>query len=310
VKLITEAKAYLISRSEFGGKLGGWSSFCDDEGLKESIEETPQGIPEVAGRLCYMSFNAPRPGGNAAYLQHIKESGHGSVLEHVVWGFIFTGVSRSLTHELVRHRAGFGFSQLSQRYVDESDVAFVVPVDLQEEVAAALSYRGRCCTASGQQIAGTEDPDKAERAGIVWLEAVEDDLKRYGYLADHLADKFTKELEPVDRLIDSIRPGGLDLGPTPPDLGRKARLRKRARQTARSVLPNCTETKIYVTGNARAWRNFIEQRGSKHADAEIRRLAYKVWRVLAEEAPYLFGDYAWTLQDGKPLDVTTPYRKV
>ena len=54
-----------------------------------------------------MSFAKPRPGGNKAYLDHILEVGHGSVLEHAVWNFVFTGVSRSLTHELVRHRAGW-----------------------------------------------------------------------------------------------------------------------------------------------------------------------------------------------------------
>src|SRR5919202_4719305 len=74
-----------------------------------------------------MSFLRPRPGGNAAYLSHIKESGHGSVLEHAVWNFLITGVSRSLTHELIRHRAGMGYSQLSQRYVDESVAEYVEP---------------------------------------------------------------------------------------------------------------------------------------------------------------------------------------
>src|SRR5262245_64008185 len=74
-----------------------------------------------------MSFARPRPGGNAKYFDHLLEVGHGSVLEHAVWNFIFTGVSRSLTHELIRHRAGFGYSQLSQRYVDESDSDFIEP---------------------------------------------------------------------------------------------------------------------------------------------------------------------------------------
>ena len=84
-------------------------------------------LVEMAGRVCYMSFAKPRPGGNQAYLGHILEVGHGSVLEHAVWNFVFTGVSRSLTHELVRHRAGFGYSQLSQRYVDESIAEYVEP---------------------------------------------------------------------------------------------------------------------------------------------------------------------------------------
>ena len=45
---------------------------------------------------------------------------------------MITGVSRSLTHELVRHRAGFAYSQRSQRFVDESDSPFVVPPAISE----------------------------------------------------------------------------------------------------------------------------------------------------------------------------------
>src|SRR5438034_11227619 len=74
-----------------------------------------------------MSFAKPRTGGNQAYIGHILEVGHGSVLEHAVWNLIITGVSRSFTHELIRHRAGFGYSQLSQRYVDESEASYVEP---------------------------------------------------------------------------------------------------------------------------------------------------------------------------------------
>src|SRR6202040_4238613 len=90
-------------------------------------------LSEVAGRVCYMSFARPRPGGNTAYLQHIKDVGHGSVLEHAVWNLVFTGISRSLSHELIRHRAGFGYSQLSQRYVDESVAEYVEPDCIAED---------------------------------------------------------------------------------------------------------------------------------------------------------------------------------
>jgi thymidylate synthase (FAD) len=57
------------------------------------------------------------------------------------------------------------------------------------------------------------------------------------------------------------------------------------------VLPNAAETKIVVTGNCRAWRHFIELRGSPTADTEIRRLALAVLRILQCESPSLFGDY-------------------
>src|SRR6187200_3304713 len=47
----------------------------------------------------------------------VIESGHGSTIEHVVFTFGISGVSRTLSHQLVRHRAGVAFDQQSQRYV-------------------------------------------------------------------------------------------------------------------------------------------------------------------------------------------------
>src|SRR2546422_2832529 len=78
-------------------------------------------------RSCYMSQHNPASRTTAEYLENIKKQGHGSVLEHAVYVLLIEGISRSCSHELVRHRAGFGYSQLSQRYVDESHAAFVVP---------------------------------------------------------------------------------------------------------------------------------------------------------------------------------------
>jgi thymidylate synthase (FAD) len=86
--------------------------------------------------------------------------------------------------------------------------------------------------------------------------------------------------------------------------------RKSARQAARSVLPNATETKIFVTANARAVRNFMEQRGSRHAEPEIRALATAVCRVMQREAPNLFGDYRLEPLGDGTYEVTTDYRKV
>lgn len=86
-------------------------------------------IAEVGGRLCYMSFDTGRKDPQV-YIDHIKEVQHGSVLEHSYFNLILTGVSRTLTHELVRHRAGMAFSQLSQRYVDSSNVGFVIPPEM------------------------------------------------------------------------------------------------------------------------------------------------------------------------------------
>ena len=64
-----------------------------------------------------------------------------------------------------------------------------------------------------------------------------------------------------------------------------------AREAARAVLPNATETKIVVTGNVRAWRTMLELRSSEGAEAEIRRCALAILRVLSGLAPGFFADF-------------------
>lgn len=137
--------------------------FLTDHGVSWTTDTEVGGerLCEVAGRLCYMSFGQGRKT-NADYLGHILEVGHGSVLEHSVWNFIITGVSRSLTHELVRHRAGFNYSQLSQRYVDESEADFIEPGVI------------------------ADDPE----LHALWLETITHCQAAYRQLVDKLAEKY------------------------------------------------------------------------------------------------------------------------
>src|SRR6266403_5702063 len=127
IRVIREPRVYVLGRQTVDD--AELDRFLRDHGVSWQSDSEVAGevLTETAGRVCYMSFAKPRPGGNKVYLGHIKEVGHGSVLEHAVWNLLFTGVSRSLTHELVRHRAGMGYSQLSQRYVDESVAEYVEP---------------------------------------------------------------------------------------------------------------------------------------------------------------------------------------
>jgi flavin-dependent thymidylate synthase len=151
-----------------------------------------------------------------------------SVLEHASWSLLIEGVSRSLTHELVRHRAGTAFSQLSQRYVEHV-----------EGVA----------------------PPAVIKAGLLlpWTDRAREVIQ--AYMAQ----------------LDALRANGLT--------------GKALKEAARSLLPNCAETKIVMTANARAWRHVIELRSGEGADAEIRRLFRAVLAVLKAEAPALFGDF-------------------
>jgi thymidylate synthase (FAD) len=232
--------------------------FLDDHGVQWTTDTEVGGerLAEMAGRLCYMSFGKGRKT-NHEYLGHILDVAHGSVLEHSVWSFAISGVSRSLTHELVRHRAGFAYSQLSQRYVDESDAEYVEPD----------------CIA--------DDPELHR----LWTEAVAHAHETYVRLVDGLAEKFADHPDRTMR-------------------------RKMARQAARSVLPNATETKIFVTANARALRHFIELRGTPDADVEIRAVAVQMLQILQEKAPNLFGDFSVAAAPDGTQVVTTPHRKV
>jgi thymidylate synthase (FAD) len=257
IKIFREPAVYLLGRQTVDE--AELDRFLADHGVtwQTDTEIAAEVLTETAGRTCYMSFAKPRPGGNATYLSHIIEVGHGSVLEHAVWNFVITGISRTLTHELIRHRAGMGYSQLSQRYVDESVAEYVEP-----DVIAS-------------------DPELHR----IWVQAVAQSHSAYLELADKLQAKFSAE----------------------PD--RTAR-RKLARQAARSVLPNATETKIFVTANSRAIRNFLEQRGSRFAEPEIRKLANQFLKIMQREAPNIFQDYREVpLPDGT-FEIVTDHRKV
>ena len=213
-------------------------------------------LAEFAGRLCYMSQRNPAGRTTREYLENIKKQGHGSVLEHAHYSVLLEGVSRSLTHELVRHRM-FNYSQLSQRYVDESKASFVVPPAVIGDEALEAAWRGQI-----------------EEAQRVYVALVEQLMGRYGWVAD------------------------------------KVHRRKMAREAARSVLPNATETKIVITGNARAWRTMLELRAGEGAELEIRRLAVALLCLLQAEAPAFFSDFEIYAADDRREAARVSYHKV
>jgi thymidylate synthase (FAD) len=126
-------------------------------------------LAEFAGRLCYMSQANPAKRPTREYLDNIKKQGHGSVLEHANYSVLVEGVSRSLTHELVRHRAGFAYSQLSQRYVDESNACFVVPPAVIGDEKLEAAWRAQ-----------------VESAQQTYVSLVEQLMERYGWVADRV----------------------------------------------------------------------------------------------------------------------------
>ena len=90
------------------------------------ITENAESLIEEAGRTCYKSEK-----GNPEIIKRWIDSGHESVIEHASATFRISGISRALTHQLVRHRVGFSFSQESQRYVNAENFDFVVPESMK-----------------------------------------------------------------------------------------------------------------------------------------------------------------------------------
>lgn len=101
---------------------------------QDSQATDPQALIEFAGRACYESFDKPNPrtASNEAYLRHILEIGHDALLEHATATLYIRGISRSVSHEFVRHRH-FSFSQLSQRVAPPEDADVVLPALIAED---------------------------------------------------------------------------------------------------------------------------------------------------------------------------------
>lgn len=154
-------------------------------------------------------------------IQAIIKSGHESCIEHASITFELSGISRVVTHELVRHRIA-AYSQRSQRYVNEKVPEYVIP----------------------DELAGNEEATK------LYEEAMKNAWDAYQKLQQ---------------------------------LGFK-------NEIARYVLPNACQTKICVTMNFRALRNFFKLRCSKRAQPEIRKLAYIMLDKACEIAPSCFSD--------------------
>lgn len=257
-----------------GHEKSDWVSVAD-KSERESEADWGSLLCEMGGRVCYDSFTKRRPGGTEAYLRHIKEMAHGRVLEHAVYSFVLTDISRACSHELYTHGAGWSKSMRSTRYVDEGDASFVCPPALVK--GALLEGEGLNMTPENYQLF----LDYHE-----WKDSTDVALKSY------------KEL--VRRLSERREGSG----------GEKTEIRKRARQAARYALPHSLATTVFATVNGRALRHFLETRCSPHADVEIRQLAGRVWEKVVRESPILFGDYTKIeLEDGT-FALETPWRKV
>jgi thymidylate synthase (FAD) len=147
------------------------------DGYLDDHNPLPAGtqLSKTAGQVCYASFGEKRTlNANAdRYLDNIMSSGHGSVLEHANYSLQLHGISRSVSHEEVRHRH-FAYSQLSQRYVSGSVLRFVERREFAAIPVLHERFTRRIDAAAVEYAEVTEvllAEQKASKGGILSAEA-------------------------------------------------------------------------------------------------------------------------------------------
>ncbi len=223
------------------------NKFVDGVGKTEWVEgwEGEVYCAEVPNNTLYV-----RRGGKPVW------SGN-SVTEHVTLTFFLSGISRGLTHELVRHRVGVAISQRSTRYVDENESTWALH-PLLNEFFASLEHA----------------PARASNG-----EQVELSLQQK---TNHVIDTAKRTYrDVVERLQSWLIAKGAD----------KFTARKQARGAARGLLGNALMTEMVWTCNLRTLKTVLGQRAKGAADAEIRLLANRLYEEALPYWPTYLGRY-------------------
>lgn len=248
------------------GQLDFWDTYrqARDEGLSSG-----EALCSVYAKLCYKSLvlgknaNVSRVRDVRNNLEGCHDTGHGAIFEHCQLNFLVTNCSRVFTHEQVRQRAGWAYSQTSGRYC-RLDAIDLVWSDLLDPVKDAwlnhlaateeLVYYTECKL-------GLRKPP-AEHPGIPWdgyrlqltkMPVVEAD--KYRWVPDNSFD-FDK--------------------------------RKAITSAVRRIAPNGQANEIGMSCNIRALRHVVQLRTARFAETEIRDVYAQVFRLVKAEFPTIF----------------------
>lgn len=241
------------------------------------LEHTPNPdrLVAKAAKLCYSQVGIDEIDKKitddevAKFVNHLVKIGHESPIEHVAFTFGIEGISRSCSHQIVRHRIA-SFSQQSQRYVKLDEFEYIVPPAIAED----------------------------EKLREFYVNQMKASQEAYDILVDSLMDKiFFKEYR---HLLEGYKQDLIDhedeyhYGTTELDLLKEhkpkiySKIEKQAIEDARYVFPNACETKMVFTMNARSLHNFFAHRCCNRAQWEIRELANQMLSLVREVAPILF----------------------
>lgn len=274
ITVVREPRVYLVGRPSIVKE--GWKAFFDDEGVGVTIAGEPvTASPEKA------PLHWETDTDNAAELLCMAA---GKICYDAF------GKGRSDTGEYLGHIIEMKHGSVLEHAVWNFIIAGVSRVFSHEHVrhraGIAISQRSQRYvseSASGQTLLPMiEANPEAKR---VWEEAVAQSQGAYDKLVQLLAEDLREHLD-------------------------KTLLVKTVRSAARSVMPNSTETYLFWSANARALRHYIEMRGSRDADIEIRKVAVQMLKIMQREAPNLFGDYRLVDLPDDTQEAQTEHTKV
>ncbi|GAA0123797.1 MAG: FAD-dependent thymidylate synthase [Clostridium argentinense] len=229
------------------------------------IEHTPnpEKVIASAAKLCYSSVGVDEilegldKEKTEKFLSMLVNYGHYSPIEHVSFTFAIEGVSRSLTHQLVRHRVA-SYSQQSQRYVKLDAFEYITPPAIESN----------------------------SKAKEIFVEAMKKDQEYYDRIVEILFEQIYNES--LNKYIEEKSLDSISEVEEKVLKRLKSQAQKRAIEDARYVFPNACETKIIVTMNARELMHFFGHRCCKRAQWEIRDMADAMLKEAKKVAPILF----------------------
>lgn len=238
-------------------------------------------IIEIAGRACYRSFKPQMNKnvhkvreGNKDYIGNILNQKHGSVLEHATVTIACCDVSRILTHELVRHRAGTAYSQESGRYIRLDDIGMFLPECFSADwLTKNLAPHKRTTQDEHEATLGSAETWATEIAATL-REATAETTGT----AEALIAKYVKLLD-------------LDNPKMP------FHVKKELTSALRRLAPGGLTNTIIFTANHRTLRHLISSRTSEGAEEEIRILFHMIAMTLASMYPAIYQDMI--LEDGE-----------
>ena len=259
----------------------------------------------TAGKLCYSPSNIEdlrekqTDESIERFVNMLVSMHHESPLEHTSFTFGIEGVSRSLTHQLVRHRIA-SYSQKSQRYVKEGQFEYVVPDDIKRDGYLSNLYEQTMVDLQNDYDLIVEKLMDNYLRGKKYKDILDNELKRLKIDKEEYETFISgdwKTYEDIKAKYKSLY----------------SALEKRAIENARYVLPNACETKIIVTMNLRSLINFCNHRCCRRAQSEINQLAWAMVEEIEKISPLLAKCLGATCQFGKctegNLSCQRPYPK-